>query len=194
MSQGSLISTLFQRRGDDVGVLAVVAGGRGFAPARDAVCFDLEDYALESVGRTAGDGEGTPGVHLHGLDARLQVRPPLRSRRSHCSVGGHVLLPPAISRFLGGQCQMVIKVVLGTGWPEKENGGTHGSGPVLVQRLGEHAAGPSHPPTTARMRSSRRYVICARVRSAAIPGGSGINWIVDPGGEELAPAGCCVRY
>ena len=30
------------------------------------------------------------------------------------------------------------------------------------------------------------YVICARVRSATIPGGSGINWIVNPGGEELA--------
>lgn len=30
------------------------------------------------------------------------------------------------------------------------------------------------------------YVICARVRSAKIPGGSGINWIVNPGGEELA--------
>ena len=30
------------------------------------------------------------------------------------------------------------------------------------------------------------YVICARVSSAKIPGGSGINWIVNPGGEELA--------
>src|SRR5215217_3264257 len=30
------------------------------------------------------------------------------------------------------------------------------------------------------------YVICARVRSASVPGGSGINWIVNPGGEELA--------
>ena len=30
------------------------------------------------------------------------------------------------------------------------------------------------------------YVICARVRSATIPGGNGINWIVNPGGEELA--------
>ncbi|HET7271753.1 MAG TPA: hypothetical protein VFI90_11780 [Rubrobacter sp.] len=30
------------------------------------------------------------------------------------------------------------------------------------------------------------YVICARVASAKIPGGSGINWIVNPGGEELA--------
>jgi hypothetical protein len=30
------------------------------------------------------------------------------------------------------------------------------------------------------------YVICARVRSARVPGGSGINWIVNPGGEELA--------
>jgi hypothetical protein len=30
------------------------------------------------------------------------------------------------------------------------------------------------------------YVICAKVRSAKIPGGSGINWIVNPGGEELA--------
>ena len=33
------------------------------------------------------------------------------------------------------------------------------------------------------------YVICARVRSASVPGGSGINWIVNPGGEELAGAG-----
>jgi len=30
------------------------------------------------------------------------------------------------------------------------------------------------------------YVICARVRSATIPEGSGINWIVNPGGEETA--------
>jgi len=30
------------------------------------------------------------------------------------------------------------------------------------------------------------YVICARVRSASVPGGNGINWIVNPGGEELA--------
>jgi len=30
------------------------------------------------------------------------------------------------------------------------------------------------------------YVICARVRSATIPEGRGINWIVNPGGEETA--------
>ena len=30
------------------------------------------------------------------------------------------------------------------------------------------------------------HVICARVRSASVPGGNGINWIVNPGGEELA--------
>jgi hypothetical protein len=30
------------------------------------------------------------------------------------------------------------------------------------------------------------YVICARVRSTSVPGGSGINWIVNPGSEELA--------
>ena len=30
------------------------------------------------------------------------------------------------------------------------------------------------------------YVICARVKSPDIPGGSGINWIVNPGGEKLA--------
>jgi len=30
------------------------------------------------------------------------------------------------------------------------------------------------------------YVICARVRSSTMPGGSGINWIVNPGGEEHA--------
>lgn len=30
------------------------------------------------------------------------------------------------------------------------------------------------------------YLICARVTSPNIPGGSGINWIVNPGGEELA--------
>ena len=29
------------------------------------------------------------------------------------------------------------------------------------------------------------YVICARVKSAKVPGGSGINWIVNPGGEEM---------
>jgi hypothetical protein len=31
------------------------------------------------------------------------------------------------------------------------------------------------------------YVICARVKSPDIPGGSGLNWIVNPGSEELAP-------
>ena len=30
------------------------------------------------------------------------------------------------------------------------------------------------------------YVICVRVKSTSIPGGSGLNWIVSPGGEELA--------
>jgi hypothetical protein len=30
------------------------------------------------------------------------------------------------------------------------------------------------------------YVICARVKSTNIPGGSGLNWIVNPGGEKLA--------
>lgn len=29
------------------------------------------------------------------------------------------------------------------------------------------------------------YVICARVKSPNIPGGSGLNWTVNPGGEEL---------
>ena len=31
------------------------------------------------------------------------------------------------------------------------------------------------------------YVICARVKSPKIPGGSGLNWIVGPDGDELAP-------
>lgn len=30
------------------------------------------------------------------------------------------------------------------------------------------------------------YVICARVKSPDIPGGSGINWIVGPNGYERA--------
>ena len=30
------------------------------------------------------------------------------------------------------------------------------------------------------------YVICARVNSPDIPGGSGINWIVGPNGHERA--------
>ena len=30
------------------------------------------------------------------------------------------------------------------------------------------------------------YVICARVKSPDIPGGSAINWIVRPGSEQLA--------
>jgi hypothetical protein len=30
------------------------------------------------------------------------------------------------------------------------------------------------------------YIICARVKSRNIPGGSALNWIVNPGGEELA--------
>ena len=30
------------------------------------------------------------------------------------------------------------------------------------------------------------YVICARVKSPEIPGGSGINWIVGPNGHERA--------
>lgn len=28
------------------------------------------------------------------------------------------------------------------------------------------------------------YIICARVKSPNIPGGSGINWLVNPGCEE----------
>ncbi len=31
------------------------------------------------------------------------------------------------------------------------------------------------------------YVICARVKSRSIPGGSGLNWVVSPGGDEMAP-------
>ena len=31
------------------------------------------------------------------------------------------------------------------------------------------------------------YVICARVKSANLPGGSGLNWIVGPNGHEHAP-------
>lgn len=30
------------------------------------------------------------------------------------------------------------------------------------------------------------YVICARIKSRKIPGGSGLNWIISPGGEKLA--------
>jgi len=30
------------------------------------------------------------------------------------------------------------------------------------------------------------YVICARVKSTSIPGGSGLNWIVGPNGHERA--------
>ena len=30
------------------------------------------------------------------------------------------------------------------------------------------------------------YVICVRVKSSDIPDGSGLNWIVNPGGEKLA--------
>ena len=30
------------------------------------------------------------------------------------------------------------------------------------------------------------YVICARVKSPNIPGGSGINWILNPAGEKQA--------
>ena len=30
------------------------------------------------------------------------------------------------------------------------------------------------------------YVICARVKSPKMPGGSGINWIVGPNGHERA--------
>lgn len=30
------------------------------------------------------------------------------------------------------------------------------------------------------------YVICARVKSPQIPGGSGLNWIVGPNGDEDA--------
>jgi hypothetical protein len=30
------------------------------------------------------------------------------------------------------------------------------------------------------------YVICARVKSPDIPGGSAINWVVSPGSEQLA--------
>lgn len=32
------------------------------------------------------------------------------------------------------------------------------------------------------------YVICARVKCPKIPGGSGLNWVISPGGDELAPS------
>lgn len=31
------------------------------------------------------------------------------------------------------------------------------------------------------------YVLCARVKCPNIPGGSGLNWVISPGGDELAP-------
>lgn len=31
------------------------------------------------------------------------------------------------------------------------------------------------------------YVLCARVKCPKIPGGSGLNWVISPGGDELAP-------
>ena len=31
------------------------------------------------------------------------------------------------------------------------------------------------------------YVICARIKSPDVPGGSGLNWIVGPNGHEQAP-------
>ncbi len=31
------------------------------------------------------------------------------------------------------------------------------------------------------------YVLCARVKCPNIPGGSGLNWVISPGGAELAP-------
>ena len=37
------------------------------------------------------------------------------------------------------------------------------------------------------------YVICARVRSASVPGGSESNRLINPGGELLAAADCCAR-
>jgi hypothetical protein len=30
------------------------------------------------------------------------------------------------------------------------------------------------------------YVICARVKSPDIPGGSALNWVVSPGNEQMA--------
>src|SRR5918994_1240491 len=125
-------------------LLAVVACGRRFASARDAVFRHLEDYALEGVRRAAGDREGALGMHPHGLYARLQVRPPFHSIRD-CIVAADVsFFLQQVLAFLV-VVQEILKVVLGSGCLEKENGGTYGSGPVLVQRLGEHTAGPSHP-------------------------------------------------
>jgi hypothetical protein len=31
------------------------------------------------------------------------------------------------------------------------------------------------------------YVLCARVKCPNIPTGSGLNWVISPGGDELAP-------
>jgi hypothetical protein len=31
------------------------------------------------------------------------------------------------------------------------------------------------------------YVLCARVKCPNIPGGSGLNWVISPGGDERAP-------
>ena len=30
-------------------------------------------------------------------------------------------------------------------------------------------------------------MLCARVKCPNIPGGSGLNWVISPGGDELAP-------
>jgi hypothetical protein len=30
-------------------------------------------------------------------------------------------------------------------------------------------------------------VLCARVKCPKIPGGSGLNWVISPDGDELAP-------
>jgi hypothetical protein len=48
---------------------------------------------------------------------------------------------------------------------------------TFVEHLTTHYADPAELET---------YVICARVKSQDILGGSALNWIVGPGGDELA--------
>jgi hypothetical protein len=79
----------------------------------------------------------------------------------------------------------VSRVVYGAGRPERETevhmaldlSLFNNSVSTLLDHLTRHYGEDAKLET---------YVICARVRSATMPGGSGINWIVNPGDEELA--------
>ena len=69
---------------------------------------------------------------------------------------------------------------------EDPNGGTRGDRAIPIQQLGDNAGKPPDQLLPGRA-ELETYVLCARVKFPNTPGGSGLNWVISPGGDELAP-------